>query len=141
MGVYSGANIVTEDAGVVDMDVLKESLVYAEIASMPEEARKAFIESAECKAMEEAGIIGRQTIVRLSKMDDLTRRIKIASFQIAKEKKDPLWSLLVRNRIKERELIGKLVGKYGTGARRSAIQGQRELLKVTPNAFTRPIGR
>lgn len=142
MGVY-GTHLtgITEDASVVDMAALVESFVFGEVSAMSDEQRKSFLESEQCKAMEEAGIIGKKTIVRLSKMDDLTRRIKIASFQIAKEKNDPLWSLLVKNRIKERELIGKLVQKYGMGAKRAAITGQRQLLKITPNAFTRPIGK
>ena len=46
-------------------------------------------------------------MVRLSRQDDMARRVKIAAYQLAKDKKDPLWTKLVLNRVKERQLIAK----------------------------------
>jgi hypothetical protein len=139
MGVYGKTGIVTEGAEVEDMQTLVESFIFDELAQLPDAVKKEFLVSEECKAMEEAGTIGRRTIVRLNKTDDLSRRIKIAAFQMAKEKDDPVWQALVKNRIRERQLIGKLVQRYGNQATRTAKIGQREFLKVMPQAYTRPI--
>ena len=143
MGIYSSSHtVITEECELVqDMDALKEQIIYAELACLSESEVKKFLASEDCKALEEAGIIGRKTIVRLSRQDDLTRRTKIAAFQLAKEKNDPLWDRLVKNRIIEKQLIAKLKQKYGTGAKRSAITAQKALIKDVPNIFTRPIGR
>ena len=75
-------------------------------------------------------MISRRTLVRLSKKDDLARRVKMAAFQVAKEKKDPLWTKLVKNRVIERALIKKIVQKYSNMAVRVAKAGQRDYLKA-----------
>lgn len=137
MSIYGGT--IQEQGGVIDQKALLESFIFDELAQLPDDKKTEFLASEECKAMEEAGIIGKRTIVRLSKTDDLSRRMKIAAFQMAKEKDDPLWGQLVKNRIKEKELISKIAQKYGNVARRTAVSGQREFLKVMPTAFTRPL--
>lgn len=129
------------ETGVTDQTSLMEHIFVQAVASMNEEHRNEYLQSDEVKALEEAGVIGKKTIVRLTKMDDLTRRIKIAAFQKAKEDGDANWVALRKNRIKERELIGKIMAKYGTRVKRDAVVAQKSLLKITPNAFTRPIGR
>lgn len=140
MGLYT-VNAINEEGDIVDMQALQENFIYTEVAALREEEIKEFLKSERCKALEEAGVIGRKTIVRLSKIDDLSRRTKIACFQLAKEKNDPLWTQLVKNRVKEKELISKLKQKYGNAGRRNAITGQKALIKAVPNIFTRPIGR
>ena len=139
MGFFGdNEDLIKESAGL-DQTVLMESFFSQTVAMMNEDERKQYLESDEVKALEEAGVIGKKTIVRLTKMDDLTRRIKIAAFQKAKDDGDPNWELLRKNRIKERELIGKIMNKYAMRVKKDAVVAQRSLLKVTPNAFTRPI--
>lgn len=140
---FYGQSVLEEGAyePIADQPALLEAFIADEISMLADDDRKAFIESDECKALEEAGLLGKKTIVRLSKNDDLTRRIKIAAFMKAKEKDDPTWNALVKNRQKERELINKLMGKYSNLVKRDAINGQKELLKVSPKSFNRPIGR
>ena len=139
MGFFGDDEDLIKESAGLDQTVLMESFFSQTVAMMNEDERKQYLESDEVKALEEAGVIGKKTIVRLTKMDDLTRRIKIAAFQKAKDDGDPNWELLRKNRIKERELIGKIMNKYAMRVKKDAVVAQRSLLKVTPNAFTRPI--
>lgn len=100
-----------------------------------------FAMSEDAKALEEAGRMSKKTIVRLSKNDDLARRKRMASYQLAKDNNDNLWAQLVKNRIKEKELIGKIEVKYGHKAEQLAKLGQKDYLKGhNPLAFLRPDG-
>lgn len=116
---------------------LLEAFIYDELSQLTDEDKEVFVNSEEARVMEEAGIIGRRTLVRLSKNDDLARRTKMASFQIAKENNDPLWDQLVKNRVKERMLINKIVSKYGSRATRAAKLGQKDYIKRMPKGFMR----
>ena len=132
MGLYGNKPMLdpmTEAAEVVEnVDELLEAFIAYELSQLTEAQFKAFTESEECQAMLEKRLVGRNTLVRLSKNDDLTRRTKMAAFQIAKEKDDPLWQKLVKNRIKERQLIAAIVKKYGMKGQRAAKVGQRQYL-------------
>lgn len=141
MGVYSSNidNSINEDTILENPDQLLEAYICDELSCLDDTVKEAFINSPECEAMIEAGIINKRTIVRLSKNDDLIRRRKMAAYQIAKEKGDPLWDKLVKNRIKERELISKIVAKYGMKAQKVAKIGQKSYLKTKmPLMFMRP---
>ena len=118
---------------------LMEQYIYDEVSMLTDEDKQAFIESAEAKVLQEKGLISRKTLVRLNKNDDLTRRTKMAAFQIAKENKDPLWAALVKNRIKERILINKIATKYASKSKVAAKKGQREYIKqAVGSRFVRP---
>jgi hypothetical protein len=65
----------------------------------------------------------------------------MAAFSIARSKKDPLWTKLVKNRVQERKLIGAIVKKYGGKAEKAAKVGQRNYLKKKmPLSFMRAGG-
>ena len=103
---------------------LQEAYIYDELSRLPDDKRKEFLES-----MLEAGLIGRKTLVRLSKSDDMERRITMAAMQLAKDHNDPLWDKLAVNRVRERDLLSKITTKYGAKAQRIAKMGQKEYLK------------
>lgn len=88
------------------------------------------------------GKISKKTIVRLSKKDDISRRKKVAAFNLARENNDPLWDKLALNRVKERELIEKIVTKYGNKAQKIAVQSQKDFLKGAhlPKSFMKAGG-
>lgn len=127
-----------EEGGVKDVDALIGSYIIDEVSMLPEAKIQEFINSEECKALQERGTLKKKTIVRLSKKDDLTRRKKMAAFQIAKENHWKEWDLLVKNRIKEKQLIEKIVHKAGLKADKAAKLGQKEYLSTKmPLAFMR----
>ena len=139
MFVEEAVGTINEMSGVADEQALLECMFEATVGSMGDDERKQYLESDEVKAALEAGVIGKKTIVRLSKMDDLSRRIKLAALQKAKEDNASEWMMLKKNRIQERKLLGKIMQKYSMRVKQDAVKSQRALLKVTPNAFTRPI--
>ena len=129
------------ESGVADQQTFMESIFESAVMALPDEERKNYLESDEVKAALEAGVVGKRTIVRLSKVDDLSRRIKLAALQKAKEDNAAEWAQLKKNRVKERQLLNRIMTKYSTRVRNDAVKAQRALLKVTPNLFTRPLGR
>lgn len=94
-----------------------------------EEAVRSFTESAEVQALVEARKLPKKTFVRLNKMDDLQRRSHLACLVIAKNKKDPLWTKLALNRVKERKLREAIYKKYGTKAAVIARKSQQVHIK------------
>jgi len=108
MGIFSTEN-VSMDNELLNPDELLESYIYDELSRLPDERRKEVLESEEMKVLEEARIISRKTLVRLSREDDYARRVKMAALQLAKNNNDVLFDKLAKNRIKERELLAKLL--------------------------------
>ena len=118
-----------------------EACIVDEVSHLSDEKIQEFCQSPEAEALVEAGIMRKKTLVRLSKKDDFSRRRTMAAFTIAREKKDPLWSKLVKNRVQERKLIGEIVKKYGGKADKIAKAGQKEYLKQKmPLSFMRAGG-
>lgn len=123
------------DEGIIDREALLETMLIDLISQMNDEQRKVYMESDEFQNLLEAGIAGRRAVVRLSKQADLSRRMNLASIQMAKEKGDSDWEALRKNRINERRLLNRIYQKYGNKVRRDAIQAQKNLIKLTPRAF------
>lgn len=72
----------------------------------------------------EARRLTKKTYVRLNKSDDLQRRSHLACLVLAKAHKDPLWTKLALNRIKERKLRNAIYKKYGNRANMVAKKSQ-----------------
>ena len=118
-----------------------EACIVDEVSHLSDEKIQEFCQSPEAEALVEAGVMRKKTLVRLSKKDDFSRRRTMAAFTIARDKKDPLWSKLVKNRVQERKLIGEIVKKYGGKADKVARAGQKEYLKQKmPLSFMRAGG-
>lgn len=138
MGMFSTNTIVSEENNLKDPNELLGAYIIDEVSMLTDEQKKEFINSEACKSLLEARVLKKKTLVRLSKNDDLTRRTTMAAFQIAKENKWKEWELLVKNRIKERELIAKIVQKAGVKATKAAKLGQKNYLsQKLPLAFLR----
>lgn len=124
------------DDGIVDHEALIETYLVDLISQMSDEQRKVYFESDEFQNLLEAGVAGRRSIVRMNKQDDLTRRINLASVQMAKEKGDADWERLRRNRVEERRLLDRIYQKYSNKVRKDAVQSQKNLVKLSPRAFS-----
>lgn len=124
------------DDGIVDHEALIETYLVDLISQMSDEQRKVYFESDEFQNLLEAGVAGRRSVVRMNKQDDLTRRINLASIQMAKEKGDADWEKLRRNRVEERRLLDRIYQKYSSRVRRDAVQSQKNLIKLSPRAFS-----
>lgn len=95
-----------------------------------EEAQKAFSESAEVQALVEAQKMSKKTFVRLNKKDDLTRRAHLASLILARNAKDPLFTKLAQNRVKERQLRKQIFARYQNKAVLIAKRSQKQHIKT-----------
>ena len=137
MGIFSPNQVVMENE-LSNPNELLESFIYDELSRNSDEKRQEFVNSEHAQAMVEAGLISRKTLVRLSKNDDLERRIGMAAIQLSKEANDSLYDQLIKVRIKERELLEKINNKYANKATRDAKIGQKDYLKnKMPVAFIR----
>lgn len=132
-------NVEHTGSVISDMDSLLESFIYADLSSMDENSIKEFLNSDQCKALQEANLIGRKTIVRLSRADDIQKRIALAALQKAKEDGDPNYIALKKVQAKRMALKSKILQKYGNRVKNDAIKAQRALIRINPRAFTAPI--
>ena len=127
--------------GVHDADAMLENMIMLEASRMDDEQRKAYMESDEFQNLVEAGVVGKRSVVRLNRNDDMNRRIHLLCLQKGKEEGDADWEALRKNRIRERQLLDKLYRKYANRVRRDAVVSQRRIMKISPKVFdmSRPI--
>jgi hypothetical protein len=111
------------------MDALVEMYFVDDISRMSTKQIKEFCESEQAKALVEKAVLTKPTMMRLSKQDDETRRIKLACYQLAKEANDPNFAKMVKYRDLWKKYRGLIFQKYANKATRIAKAGQREYLK------------
>ena len=92
MGIYGkrDSSFDEHEFDNINMEAYMQECIFIEFSQLPDNKLKEFLEG-EGKALCEAGIIGKNTMVRLSKADDLSRRIKMAALQVAQDNGDNLW--------------------------------------------------
>lgn len=129
MSIY-GSDIIGSVCEGVNMTGLVEKFLYDDISRGTEQQIKEFCNSPEAAALLEKGVFKKPTLMRLGKSDDLKRREKLTAFELAKQDKSPLWDQLVKNRKKEKELIGKIMKKYGPKASKVAKIAQKDYIKA-----------
>jgi len=118
---------------------LNESYYCNELCHLTQGRIEQFLESTECQLMLEKSLIGKKTMIKLSKMDDLERRIGMAAIQLAKEHNDPLYEKLKLNRIKERQLLGAINKRYVNPASKVAkVQQKEHIQNKIPIGYARP---
>ena len=144
MGIFSGG-VITESVEDVfaNPDSIYEQMIMMEATSWTDEQIAEFCAPGGIgEELVSEGKISKKTIVRLSKKDDLSRRKKQMCFNLARENNDPLWDKLAANRVKERELIAKIVQKYGNKGQKLAIQSQKDFIKKSrlPASFMKAGG-
>jgi hypothetical protein len=106
-----------------------EQMLIEECSHFNDDQMKMFLESDLCQQLITEGKMRKNTIVILSKKDDQARRRKMVAMQMAKDAKDPLWDKLKKNRVIERQLLGKIMKKYGSKADRTAKVQQKDWIK------------
>ena len=138
-----GENILEES--FADPNVMAEALIVDEVSQLPVSKIQEFCAPGGVgELLVQEGKLRKKTLVRLSKKDDLTRRTKMGALMLAKEKNDILYQKLVINRAKKKELVSKIMQKYGTKGERVAKQAQSEYLHgrnaVLPQSFMKAGG-
>ena len=131
MGMFN-TGMITEsvETAFADPNAIISQMIEMEVSQLPQEKIEEFCAPGGVgEALVEAGKLRKKTLVRLSKKDDLSRRQKIIALNLARENGDPLWDKLALNRVKERELIAKIVAKYGHKSEKLAVKSQKDFLK------------
>lgn len=124
-------NIITDEF----MQDFRENVFYMEASMLPDAERQMVLEDSNIEALVEKSLIGRNTMVRLSKLDDLERRTGMATIQLAKEMNHPLYAELVKIRVKEKKILRTLDKQIGPKAARVAKADQKSYLKTVPIGF------
>lgn len=131
MGMFD-TGIITEsiDTAFADPNAIISQMIEMEVSQLPQEKIEEFCAPGGVgEALVQEGKLSKRTIVRLSKKDDLSKRRKMIALNLAKENNDPLWDKLALNRVKERELIAKIMAKYGHKSEKLAVKAQKDFLK------------
>ena len=112
-----------------DIDSIVEAFLYDDLQRMSSEQIKQFLESDQCVALQERQVLKKPTVMRLSKVDDEKRRIKLICYQLARENKDPNWDKCVKYRALWKKYRGIIFDKYKNRATRLAQISQKEYIK------------
>lgn len=144
MGMFTHG-MITESIEKVfsDPDAIYGQLIEMEVSQLPQEKIEEFCAPGGVgETLVSEGKLSKKTIVRLSKKDDLTKRQKTIALNLARENNDPLWDKLALNRVKERELISKIMAKYGNKSKKLAVQAQKDFIKKShlPASFMKAGG-
>lgn len=118
-------------------DTLQEAYIYDELSHLPDNVLEEFLNSDECQAMYEAGMVSRRTLVRLSKNDDLSRRTTMAALEMARKAKDSEYSKAVKYRKLYKDSIAKIIKKYRSKAEKQARVSQKSFIKNDKKFFTK----
>lgn len=130
MGLFDPATIEGIDENFDnELNDIIEAFIVEEVSKMDSDSIKAWTESDECKALVEAQVLRKPTMMRLSKADDERRRMKIVAYQLAKEANDPLYTKMLKYRTLWKQTSNKIVDKYGNKAERKAKKAQQEYIR------------
>ena len=144
MGMFS-TGIIEEsiEKAFADPNAIIGQMIEMEVSQLPQENIEEFCAPGGVgETLVAEGKIPKKTIVRLSKKDDLTKRQKMIALNLAKENGDPLWEKLALIRVKDRELIAKIMAKYGNKSQKLAVKAQKDFLKGAhlPKSFMKAGG-
>lgn len=128
MSMYGSTQIDSADEAK-KIDSLVEMYLADDILRGTKEQIKEFCESEEAQILVEKKVLNKSTIHRLSKADDLNRRITLAAYEMARDAKDPLYDKMVKFYKLKKAMSAKIVKKYGSKAKKRAIAAQKEYIK------------
>ena len=112
-----GTSQIASVEEIGNSDALFEAFLIDDIMRGSSDDIKNFCESEEAQILVEKQVLNKPTIHRMSKADDYKRRVKLASYQLAKDANDPLWTKLVKYQKLKKEFAYKILTKYGKKAK------------------------
>jgi hypothetical protein len=128
MSLYGHSNL-NEDLQGLDMDSVMEAFFYDDLSRMSDTALKGFLESEQCKALQEKTAFAKPTLMRLDKDADKLRRIRLMCYTLAKKNKDPNWLKCQKYRALWKKYRAAIFKKYGNVATRLATISQKQYIK------------
>ena len=128
MSLYGHSNL-NEDFNGLDMDAVMESFFYDDLSRMSDSALNSFLESEQCKAIQEKTAFAKPTLMRLDKDADKLRRIRLMCYTLAQNNKDPNWAKCKKHRALWKKYRAAIFKKYGNPATRLASIAQKQYIK------------
>lgn len=129
MGNLYGSAQIASIEEAAKSDALMELYLVDDIMSGTPEQIKQFCESEEAQILIEKQVLNKPTLHRLSKADDLKRRIKLTAYALAKQANDNNWKMLVKYSGLKKQYANKILAKYGKRAEKIAKIAQKEYIK------------
>lgn len=129
MSLYGHSNL-NEDFEGLDMDAVMESYFYDDLSRMSDAALKEFLESDQCKALQEKTAFAKPTLMRLGKDADKLRRIRLMCYTLAQNAKDQNWVKCKKHRALWKKYRANIFKKYGNPATRLATIAQKKYIKT-----------
>jgi hypothetical protein len=134
MIIGNTGRVETEQEDVISLEATSQIIEVAIMESASSEELEAFLEShAEVQEAEREELLMEKSIVRLDKKARLNHAQRMAVFQIAGEKNDPLFKKLLTVWRMERNLEDKLNRKYNSEAMRRARETVRKATNSKSN--------
>lgn len=129
MGNLYGSAQIASIEEAAKSDALMELYLVDDIMSGTPEQIKQFCESEEAQILIEKQVLNKPTLHRLSKADDLKRRVKLTAYALAKQANDNNWKMLVKYSGLKKQYANKILAKYGKRAEKIAKIAQKEYIK------------
>lgn len=129
MGNLYGTSQITSIEEAANNDALLELYLVDDILRGSTDQIQEFCKSEEAQILVEKQVLNKPTLHRLSKQDDLKRRIKLTAYQLAKDANDPNWAKLVKYQGLKKQYANKILQKYGKKAERIAKIAQKNYIK------------
>ena len=135
MGIFleAGSNYDTMEESC-NTNELMEAFIIDEISHLPDSLIQEFCEPGGVgqQLVTEGKLRSTNTIVKMAKKDDYSRRVTMACMQLAKDNKDPNWKKLVKAQQLKNAAKSKIIKRWRSQAERIATKTQREFLKGGP---------
>ena len=129
MSELYGTSLVTSVEEMANSNALLELFYVDDILRGTSEEIKEFCESEEAQVLVEKQVLNKPTLHRLSKIDDLKRRQKLAAYMLASAAKDPLFAKLVKYQKLKKQYSNQILKKYANKALRIAKLNQKDYIK------------
>lgn len=131
-----------------DPNEVMELFILDEVSHLSDEQIQEFCKPGGVgEQLVQEGKFKRNTLVKLSKKDDLSRRETMLAMQMAKDANDTLWKKYIINRQRSNQLKAAMKKKYANKAARAAKVAQNEFIHggakkkgVLPKSFMRAGG-
>lgn len=131
-----------------DPNEVMELLILDEVSQLSDEKIQEFCKPGGLgEQLVQEGKFKRNTLVKLSKKDDLSRRETMLAMQMAKDANDSLWKKYIINRQRSNQLKAAMKKKYANKAARAAKVAQNEFIHggakkkgILPKSFMRAGG-
>lgn len=133
MGIFFEGTILGDERMNEELkhpDELMEAFIIDELSFLPTGTLREFCEDGGVadQLVTEGKLRSKNTIVKMSKKDDFSRRVSMVCMQLAKDNKDPNWAKLVKAQQMKNKHKATIIKRWYKSAERIARKTQQEFL-------------